>query len=111
MAESGDFYPRLGDMIQRARKQRKMSQDGLASAIRLKRTSISNIEKGRQKLLVHTLVEIADVLNVDAAALLPPRTPAVAQIPSEELEKYSDSERAFIEAGIRGSKEGEKVDS
>jgi transcriptional regulator with XRE-family HTH domain len=108
MPDAGMFYRHLGELIQRARKERKMSQDGLASAIHLKRTSISNIEKGRQKLLVHTLVEIADILNVDLAALLPaPRAPA--NIREDELQKYSEPERAWIQAGIRRSDQGETL--
>jgi hypothetical protein len=38
----------------------------------LTRTSIINIEKGRQQLLVHTLVDIAGALGVPVVELLPP---------------------------------------
>jgi len=95
------FYRNVGKMIREGRKQRKLSQATLASAIGLTRTSISNIEKGRQKFLIHTFYEIVEVLGIPPSALLPaessPSAPDLRKIP-EDLPKQ---ERAFIEAGIR----------
>ena len=48
-----------------------MTQEALAQAVDLTRTSITNVERGRQKLLVHTLVSIADALGVVPGELLP----------------------------------------
>lgn len=48
-----------------------MTQEALASKISLSRTSVINIEKGRQQLLVHTLVDIARALHVTPADLIP----------------------------------------
>lgn len=49
-----------------------MTQEDLALKVSLTRTSIINIEKGRQQLLVHTLVDIARALSVSVPELLPP---------------------------------------
>lgn len=65
------FYEAIGNRIQKARHG-KMTQESLASAIALTRTSIVNIERGRQQLLVHTLVDIARALQVPIADLIPP---------------------------------------
>jgi len=40
-------------------------------ALGLSRTSITNIERGRQPIQLHTLYKIADVLGVEPTALLP----------------------------------------
>jgi DNA-binding XRE family transcriptional regulator len=48
-----------------------MTQEALASKISLSRTSVINIEKGRQQLLVHMLVDIARALHVAPSDLIP----------------------------------------
>lgn len=64
-------YQEIGNRIARARKKTKLSQHDLAVRIGLKRTSVTNIEKGRQKVMVHTLVEVARHLNISPTELLP----------------------------------------
>jgi transcriptional regulator with XRE-family HTH domain len=41
--------------------------------VSLSRTSIANIEKGRQNLLLHHFVDIAEALQVELSDLVPPR--------------------------------------
>lgn len=65
------FYEAVGRRIREAR-QGKITQEALASLVSLTRTSIVNIEQGRQQLLVHTLVDIARALQVQPAELIPP---------------------------------------
>jgi transcriptional regulator with XRE-family HTH domain len=48
-----------------------MTQEGLADKVSLTRTSIINIEKGRQQILLHNLVDIARALQVPPAELIP----------------------------------------
>jgi transcriptional regulator with XRE-family HTH domain len=48
-----------------------MTQEALAKKVSLTRTSIINIEKGRQQILLHNLVEIARALQVSPAELIP----------------------------------------
>jgi transcriptional regulator with XRE-family HTH domain len=50
-----------------------MTQDNLALRLSLSRTSIINIEKGRQQVLVHTLADIASALGVPMTELVPPQ--------------------------------------
>lgn len=69
--EINGIYKLIGENIQRARNKANINQDELASKIQLGRTSITNIEKGKQKILVHTLLQIALALDVPIYDLLP----------------------------------------
>lgn len=69
-------YARLGHDLQRLRKQRNLSQADLARLVdpqgdRLSRSSIANIENGKQRVALHLFLEIAGVLKVDPKELLP----------------------------------------
>jgi transcriptional regulator with XRE-family HTH domain len=55
-----------------ARERAGLTQEDLAREVGLTRTSITNIERGRQKLLIHALFAIAQALGVPAVSLLPP---------------------------------------
>src|SRR5690349_4047030 len=66
------FYVELGKRVERARRRRGLTQEKLATAINLTRTSVVNVEKGRQRILSHTLVDLMVALNVKADELLPP---------------------------------------
>ena len=65
------FYAEVGRRIRKCREDRKMSQAHLAERTGFKRTSISNVEKGRQQILVHTLCVFAQALEVPVADLMP----------------------------------------
>ena len=69
------FHQELGRRIRSARDG-KMTQEQLAAQVGLSRTAITNIECGRQRLLVDQLVEIASALQVATADLLPGRESA-----------------------------------
>lgn len=99
---TGDpFYKAVGEAIRKAREERGLSQNALATAVGLKRTSITNIEKGRQKFLIHTAYEIAAVLQVSLAELLPAASASTQlDTPHELPAELSEKERAFVEAGI-----------
>lgn len=71
MLNHSDIYLDIGRRIKAARSDRKMSQNMLATQVNLTRVSITNIERGRQKLPLHTLMEIAIALQVSLLSLLP----------------------------------------
>ena len=94
------FYQKVGERIRIKRKERGLSQEGLAKAIGLKRPSMSNIEKGRQNILLHTFCDIAETLASNANALLPEvAIPNPVSLP--DLRSYSAEVRQFVEAGIK----------
>jgi DNA-binding XRE family transcriptional regulator len=68
--ENRSFYAAVGTQISRARRGR-LTQEALATKAALTRTSIINIEKGRQQILLHTLVDISRALQVPISDLLP----------------------------------------
>jgi transcriptional regulator with XRE-family HTH domain len=66
-------YPEIGGLIRQRRKQLKLTQEKLAPLAGLSRTSLANIEGGKQKVLVHQLFAFASALGVEPADLLPRR--------------------------------------
>ncbi|MFC5409128.1 helix-turn-helix domain-containing protein [Larkinella bovis] len=66
-----ELYRLLGENIKTSRIRQKVSQQDLAIKVDLSRTSIVNIEQGRQHPPIHLLYEIADCLQVNANDLLP----------------------------------------
>jgi transcriptional regulator with XRE-family HTH domain len=65
------FYRRLGERIRNCRRAKQITQEGMAAHMGLTRTSIVNIEKGRQHLAVHQLVRISDLLGCTPGDLIP----------------------------------------
>ena len=102
-----DFYQRFGRQLRQARKSAGLSQADLAVAIKLTRTSISNIEQGRQKVLLHTFVELLHVLNMQSAELLPAAQSSPILL---GLNSLARDEREFVERGL-GRLGKEKHDS
>lgn len=71
VAELDGFYREIGSRIRIEREELGFSQKELADGVGLTRTSIVNIEAGRQHLPLHTLYAIADALGVSVYCLLP----------------------------------------
>lgn len=66
-------YAGIGRRIEFLRNERGFSQNELGGRLRhpLTRAAISNMEGGRQRVLAHVLIEIAEVLKVQPSDLLP----------------------------------------
>lgn len=64
------IYQDVGKRVAEKRKALGMVQDDVAAALGLSRTSVTNIEIGRQRILLHQLFELADILDMDVAELL-----------------------------------------
>ena len=99
MEDRDTFYKQVGEKI-RTHRGKDLSQEALACAVGLTRTSISNIENGRQRLLLHTLADIAAALKVDAASLLPSRQAPAEGVGAQALAGLAEKERAFVETAI-----------
>ena len=67
----GILYWTIGMAIRQARITVGISQEELARRVELSRTSIVNMESGRQRPPLATLYDIADALGVQATELLP----------------------------------------
>jgi transcriptional regulator with XRE-family HTH domain len=64
------IYQKIGAIIRYKRIELGLSQQKLAKLSNISRGSISNIESGRQKLQIHTLIEIAQALGLSASELV-----------------------------------------
>lgn len=101
-----NLYAETGRRIGKVRKARGMSQEQLAKMIGLSRTSVTNIEKGRQKLPLHTLYEIAATLGMGVEELLPRREELVRPLEQKLPRDITPKEREWISQIVekRGAK-------
>ena len=67
------IYPQLGRRIRQLRVGRQFTQEQLGARLEppVTRASIANIESGKQRLLVHTLLQLAHLFEVSVEELLP----------------------------------------
>lgn len=77
------------------RKQRDLSQTDLAQGVGLTRTSISNIENGRQHLPIHQLYRMAEVLKCTPHELLPDAA-TISAVEPPEAQLASKTDRADL---------------
>lgn len=78
MVSEERLYRLLGARLRELREGRdgrkQFTQAALASLVGLERTSITNIEKGSQKVPLHVLYRLCEVLKVDVSSVLPSLT-------------------------------------
>ena len=68
-ADSRLLYKYIGSRIKAERERQSLRQEELATSIGMERTSITNIEAGRQKAPLETLMKIAEYLGIDYKSL------------------------------------------
>lgn len=77
-----------GTRIRDHRLSLRMKQEELAQRVGLSRTSITNIESGRQRILLDHLYELASALGIEPGQLIPVRTELAPQKePNLEMKK------------------------
>ena len=100
-----DLYRVVGNRIRQARLDLGLTQEALAEAVSLTRTSITNIEKGRQNLLVHKLISFADALQVAPADLLPQSGDGLGGTMEQIVSNQPDDTQQFLRDALHaGSK-------
>jgi DNA-binding XRE family transcriptional regulator len=93
-AMNDPFYEAVGKHIHGFRVTRGLTQGelGLRLGPPVTRASIANLENGRQRLLLHTAVQIAQILGCDLRDLLPAcasaSEPRVQSDMAQELKKH-----------------------
>lgn len=98
------LYRTLGENIKKYRVQIGITQEQLAILISLSRTSVVNIEQGRQHPSLHLLFQIADCLSVTLHDLIPSQTEVNDEVvlDSHQLKEVSEKGRLqltnFIQA-------------
>ena len=85
------FYEEFGQRVRSARLALGLNQEALGHRVGLERSSISNVEKGRQRVQLHMLLEFATALDVPATQLLPDITAA-----SDPLRRVPADTRPFV---------------
>lgn len=63
------FYADLGRRVRDARVKLNLTQGQLAAQLGLTRSSVANLEAGRQRIPIHVLAQAAILLRVDASDL------------------------------------------
>jgi transcriptional regulator with XRE-family HTH domain len=99
----GTFYRALGERVRRARESARLSQGRLADFVGLSRSSIANIEAGRQPIYVDALVRVARQLETPVSKLIPSADKEVDAIDNEYLGRLPDDERRFVNLILRRS--------
>lgn len=89
---SEGFYTALGKRIRAVREQRSLTQTQLGARLAppVTRASIANVEAGKQRVLAHTLVQIARVLGTPLDQLAP-----VAEAPAADIAAAIERELKF----------------
>lgn len=80
------LYTEFGKILKQKRSQVNLTQEDLAARIKLGRTSVTNIEKGRQQVSLEVLYDLARALGVEPKDLLPDNTPLGSLSPVMESE-------------------------
>jgi len=85
MLNSPRLYELIGERIRQLRETQspRVSQGDLAEVLGLKRTSITNIEKGNQKPTLETLYRLCEHFRVDVADVMPLLSEVTFDRPSE----------------------------
>lgn len=65
------LYRVFGSRLRELRERRSVTQEELARRVELSRTSITNIERGRQRVMLHQVVELAEALEAKPEELMP----------------------------------------
>lgn len=84
MISDEKLYLVLGARLKKLREGEdgnpRLTQAELAGKVGLERTSITNIEKGNQKVPLHVLYKLCEVLKVDISSVLP----ALSEVQEDE---------------------------
>lgn len=98
------LYEYIGLQIRNHRDKRSFTQQDLADRIGLERTSITNIERGKQKLPLHVLFGICEALDVTPNDVLPHRNAVSERKPLEAA--HLGAFRDMVPLGIKNLIEG-----
>jgi transcriptional regulator with XRE-family HTH domain len=71
MTDFDEIYRGVGRKIRQTRLNQNLSQDSLAQRLGISRTSMVNIEAGRQHTPLHVLWQIAELLETKLTLLIP----------------------------------------
>jgi transcriptional regulator with XRE-family HTH domain len=92
-----EIYRLIGSRIAGRRKDLRLKQAEVAAQIGLTRASLANIEKGRQKIMLHQIYRVAEALRVESILdLVPGRFSA--SVPDQPVVFAKDDVREDLRA-------------
>ena len=112
MGTDKELYLCIGERVRQARDAAGLTQSDLAERVCLTRTSITNIERARQSVQLHTLYAIAQALEISVHALLPQRLELARAEPMQnrlervlenKAPKLKSEERDFVRSLLSNS--------
>ena len=88
------LYKEFGQLLRERRKKAGLTQGEVAERVGLSRTSITNIEKGRQHVLLHQLFLMASAVGAEPGDLLPNGRAALEELlPTRALRALSEDQQ------------------
>jgi len=94
------FYAEVGRRVRDRRNKLGLTQEELGRLLSppTTRVSVANIEAGKQRILSHTLVQLAEALKSELTDIVPPKAEALVhngtpEIAKELVSKLGISER------------------
>jgi transcriptional regulator with XRE-family HTH domain len=104
----GPFYSALGERVRRARESARFSQRRLADSVGLSRSSLANIEAGRQPIYVYALARIAAQLRTPLARLIPDIGHELEIAVAETMSHLPTDERRFLNLVLHNATSAKK---
>jgi transcriptional regulator with XRE-family HTH domain len=101
----------FGRLVRAARNREGLTQSQVAERVGLSRTSVTNIEKGRQTVLLHQIFLFASALGMAPQDLLPMgATESEDRLPERAVRAMpkDEQDRAFVTRVIQRSNEDQK---
>ncbi|QMV42665.1 helix-turn-helix domain-containing protein [Cohnella cholangitidis] len=101
------IYTEIGRKIREERDKKGWTQQELSDMVELTRSSIANIELGRQKIQVHVLYTFAKLFGINPTDLMP-QTNQIYQdeVITDEKESLDKESRDFLERILKKSSHG-----
>jgi transcriptional regulator with XRE-family HTH domain len=100
------FYAAVGRNVRNVRIRHEVSQTQLANLIGFNRSSVANLEAGRQRIALHLFFLIAEALDARPEEILPDMqlleeiNPATIDLLDEHLEGASSTTQDFVRGTI-----------
>lgn len=97
--EQEKLYKLLGENVRKHRSRLGLTQGQLADKIELTRTSVVNIEQGKQHTPLHLLLTMTEVFSITLETLIPNKTDyqSNAQIDEETFKDMKDIDKLKFE--------------